>query len=464
MGFESTHSETTEPDADRLVIDANRLISDGPLAGSDASGVDGSTDAGDSLLVAVNMMGTGAGSITSVPGGITCPPTCSAQFGTQTIVRLEANPDSNSVFDGWSGGGCSGTGDCLVQPPANVTGEFSAPKNVLFTMTTSQALGLYGDPAALDAECTARAAAAGLAGNYVAWVSTTASPVIDRLGAASGWVRRDGKTVAVTRADLLAGTLIYPPNMTVLGALIQNDPPSLITHHVATGTNADGTASGVDCDGLTDTGIKMSGGSVFAGSSRFTTGSSTFSNQLSCDRMVSIYCFGIDWSNPAPITPPSPARIAFITSADWSPGGGRDAADMFCQSEATAAGLPGTFLAFINTTTATAASRFDETGPPWIRLDGAVLANPPSELMRGLPEAPIHITATGGARTEQFSEVWTGGVTPDQLGIRTCDDWNASTVTFSGDTGKDITLSNLEFWAAGGRGCSGTASLYCLQQ
>src|SRR5256886_10918301 len=53
--------------------------------------------------------GTGSGSVTSSPAGITCGTTCSASFPVGTMITLTATPATGSTFTGWSGGGCSGT-------------------------------------------------------------------------------------------------------------------------------------------------------------------------------------------------------------------------------------------------------------------------------------------------------------------------------------------------------------------
>ena len=53
--------------------------------------------------------GTGSGTVTSSPAGITCGSTCSALFASGTSVTLTATADSGSTFAGWSGEGCSGT-------------------------------------------------------------------------------------------------------------------------------------------------------------------------------------------------------------------------------------------------------------------------------------------------------------------------------------------------------------------
>ena len=58
--------------------------------------------------------GLGTGKVTSAPGGVSWPQNRGAAFPAGSQVRLTATPDAGSKFVGWSGGGCSGTGDCTV--------------------------------------------------------------------------------------------------------------------------------------------------------------------------------------------------------------------------------------------------------------------------------------------------------------------------------------------------------------
>ena len=58
--------------------------------------------------------GTGSGSVTSNPAGINCGSECSKTFDYNTVVTLTAEADAGSTFIGWTGAGCSGTGNCVV--------------------------------------------------------------------------------------------------------------------------------------------------------------------------------------------------------------------------------------------------------------------------------------------------------------------------------------------------------------
>jgi hypothetical protein len=61
-----------------------------------------------------------AGSVTSSPAGIDCGSTCSHAFAAGTQITLTAT-GIGSTFTGWSGGGCSGTGTCVVTLNSDTT-------------------------------------------------------------------------------------------------------------------------------------------------------------------------------------------------------------------------------------------------------------------------------------------------------------------------------------------------------
>jgi hypothetical protein len=84
----------------------------------------------------VNKTGAGSGTVTSNPAGIDCGSTCSFAFNLNTAVTLTAVSAPGSAFTGWSGGGCSGTGTCIVTLSANtsVTANFglAPPADAIF--------------------------------------------------------------------------------------------------------------------------------------------------------------------------------------------------------------------------------------------------------------------------------------------------------------------------------------------
>ena len=56
----------------------------------------------------------GSGTVTSAPGGITCPADCQGPFAQGSKVTLAADPGTGYQLADWNGGGCNGTGACVV--------------------------------------------------------------------------------------------------------------------------------------------------------------------------------------------------------------------------------------------------------------------------------------------------------------------------------------------------------------
>jgi uncharacterized repeat protein (TIGR02543 family) len=81
----------------------------------------------------VSKTGQGSGTVSSVPPGINCGSECSENYLDSTAVTLTASADSGFVFEGWSGGGCTGTGTCVVTINGNVTvtATFTLPSELL---------------------------------------------------------------------------------------------------------------------------------------------------------------------------------------------------------------------------------------------------------------------------------------------------------------------------------------------
>jgi hypothetical protein len=88
---------------------------------SAAKSVEAEFDAIPQQTLEVVKTGSGSGEVTSSPAGIECGATCKAEFKEGSTVTLTATHAPASVFAGWSGGGCSGTGACEVTLTAATT-------------------------------------------------------------------------------------------------------------------------------------------------------------------------------------------------------------------------------------------------------------------------------------------------------------------------------------------------------
>ena len=81
----------------------------------------------DLVAMSVTFPGTGSGTVTSAPTGISCSSApCSYSFDYNSSVTLTANPTAGSYFEG-RGGACSGSGTCNVTMTEvkNVTATFN---------------------------------------------------------------------------------------------------------------------------------------------------------------------------------------------------------------------------------------------------------------------------------------------------------------------------------------------------
>jgi len=329
--------------------------------------------------------------------------------------------------------------------------------NYMFVTSTTHVPRDLGGLSGADDFCMERAEAAGLPGNYVAWLSTSTVDAKDRLAGARGWVRVDGLPFADTVADLIAGVVHYPPRLDEFGN--EMDPMT----YVSTGTLPDGTGYAGDmCDDWTSSAT----GDVMMGMAYGGTGIWTDLAYEVCSAPTHFYCFGTDKSEPVTVEP-WPGRIAFFSSEVFVPGdGGITAADDLCRDEATAASLSGTFKALLATDSATAGSRFSGAGATWVRRDGIPIADTAADFLDGgLPVAAINLTADGGTYFGNYG-VWSGSPAVNVLPgtDMTCGNWTATAHADHGLGGRGG-ISNALFLGSISFECDSTwVHLYCLEE
>jgi uncharacterized repeat protein (TIGR02543 family) len=86
---------------------------------------------GSNHVLTVAKSGTGTGSVTSAPAGVSCGTVCSASYPSGGSVTLTATAATGSTFTGWSGD-CTGTGACTV----TMDGDHSATANFQLVRAT----------------------------------------------------------------------------------------------------------------------------------------------------------------------------------------------------------------------------------------------------------------------------------------------------------------------------------------
>ena len=383
----------------------------------------------------VPVEGTSSSSETAMPN--------TTQGSTSTSSSSEA---STSGVDASSGSSSGGTDESSSS--GSTTGPMEEP-NLVFVTSSSVPVGSIGGLAGADAICTEHARDANLAGTYVAWLSDSNTDARDRLEGARGWVRRDGRVFADRVEDIVEGNIFNPVYLDENGTEVRSN--------VVTGTEAGGTASPDTCSDWTSEGGAES---FHRGVSHHVHPSWTSRQEIPCSQNARLYCFGIDRN--AAVSPPMrrEGRLAFATAQQLPADGGLASFDEACADEATAAGLRGTFLAAVATSTGSAASRFDLDGEPWVNTRGQVVIADPQDLESGSfdLEAAIAWDAQGNPAADR---VWTGVDTPEQLGVQTCDDWsNAST----GATTVGAPTSVVEWFSNVMDLCSLDFGVYCLEE
>jgi YD repeat-containing protein len=91
----------------------------------------------ETYTLTVTRSGAGSGTITSSPSGIDCGSDCGETYDQGTNVTLTATPAAGSTFAGWSGDGCSGTGNCQVAVNSDTT--ITATFNLIqYTLTVNR--------------------------------------------------------------------------------------------------------------------------------------------------------------------------------------------------------------------------------------------------------------------------------------------------------------------------------------
>lgn len=91
--------------------------------------------------LSITRSGTGSGTITSLPAGITCGSTCLGRFPDRSRVTLLAMPDSGSSFTSWEGA-CTGTEECSIWMNTKkfVTARFDRLPTISFDTANGQGL------------------------------------------------------------------------------------------------------------------------------------------------------------------------------------------------------------------------------------------------------------------------------------------------------------------------------------
>ena len=428
------------------------------------------------LSIDVASIANGSGTVVVTGDGktlLTCHDHCMTEVAHGASIVITATPDDGSRFLAYSAPcGPDAAGTVMWTVPGPVTATYRPSGNFAFvsSKTVSMPLGnsAAASQAAADAFCQAQAGAAGLPGNYVAWLSTSDRTAVSKLQGSRGWIRPDGKPLADTPTNLAHGAIYHPLELDENGLAPNFDPAVPFTKWVgvyATGTHADGVASADNCSDYTANAGAITVG-VGVNGPIWTDFPFGGSNIPDCSVPLSLACFEVGAS--VDVTPHDSGRLAFVTDGSITPStdGGRAAADQLCATEASHAGLPGEYLALMATSSKTDGaplSRFDTSDGalPWVRLDGVTLGEQPKDLGGRTLLAPVGVTPTLQYVDDYF---WAGSddpLTPATAADQNCADWtDAGAKSESGSSDR----SDLWFHELQDDLCQSPHRVLCLQK
>jgi uncharacterized repeat protein (TIGR02543 family) len=195
---------------------------------------------GSSVMVSVSTLGSGGGTITSSPSGISCPGTCSMWVTPGTSVTFYQAPNSTSNFAGW-GGACQAFDSCTVTANNNqsVFGTFN-PKNaeILVSLIGSGVV----TPSWGSVRCDPSGGTCSETVPYNTPVTLTANPSTGYMFV--GW---DGACSGTSTTCTLSAT----SNESVTATFSNTPPPPTVTLTVAISGSGTVTSnpSGIDCPG-----------------------------------------------------------------------------------------------------------------------------------------------------------------------------------------------------------------------
>jgi hypothetical protein len=154
--------------------------------------------------------------------------------------------------------------------------------------------------------------------------------------------------------------------------------------------------------------------------------------------------------------------------------GGLTEADAKCQALADAAGLCGTFKAWLSDATADAAARLTHVTGNYVLTDGQIIASGWSGLVSGTIQHAVNRTETNGAAPvgtvkcggTTITPVWTGSTTAGANVMNgSCSNWTSSGsgpggIFGSADATNAAWTARCQIVAV----CQSTAAIYCVEQ
>lgn len=418
---------------------------------------------------------------------------CTALYanGLTATLRARTSNGSGTYFQNWDA-----PANCLnsygAGPFCNVTFDASKTATPVFAaiaphalvFTTSSFVPANATISGFDTICNVHASDAGINSTnnnlYVAWASTSTAAANTRLpsGSSGGIKRLDGKPMALSRADLLAGAIRYPAHLDELGRLITTDD-SLWTGTLPNGTSISAVPNNFNCNDWTNntsTGagfpLILNRGIANGGPRNWTDG---IGGHACSNTTTHLLCIGRGATNAMGLVGAPAGSKRIFRSAPTARPSGIAGAHAVCQAAATAASLGGTWKAMLADTTASAFSNAAMSDARlYVRIDGSVIGTganigtpvigytPP--VRTGRWQLPDFTFASGNGPPD-LEPVWTGSTGVKTVGTNalTCQNWSSSLATSTAGIGRSIAASN--FWLSyASPNCTTSWGLYCVEQ
>jgi hypothetical protein len=158
--------------------------------------------------------------------------------------------------------------------------------------------------------------------------------------------------------------------------------------------------------------------------------------------------------------PRGPLRVFVTSSTRNGRFGGLAGGDAYCQNHAVAAGLGGTWTAWLSTAAVDAIDRITGDGP-WLLLDGTtVVAENKARLASGSLLNRINMNEKKGIVSASNDQVWTATGISGRFNGPDCGNWDTGG---SGIYGEAVE-SGSRWTRAGGESCGNSNRLYCFEK
>ncbi len=345
---------------------------------------------------------------------------------------------------GFGTDGTDGTTDSPIDAPGQVDAAPGSPDaarvahNLAFVSSMTYLPDVGGAQAA-DVACRGLAIEAGLSGTFVALLADSSRGALDALAGSRGWTDVAGTPIADLPTDWVDGRMVNPLRLDEAGQPAPGD--SWIgdaSNHCLDWTSAQ----------FVDIGRHAPSAQVVQQGAG-----------ASCNQANAFICVELGDATPLDV-PVETGRIAFVTANVWPGGSGIAGADAQCAADAASAGLPGSYLAWLGTSTTPGFDRFDTAGAPWRRVDGVRLTATAAEFAAQTPGGQLRTflnrTAAGDAVTGTGVHTGAAGAT--------CADWTDVSGATSNTTGYAVSADVDEFWNNTALPCNFALRLVCLQE